>query len=519
MLSDFPLLLCPSCVATPKSLKPPRSPDLETDTPSETEHAIQTLLIQGSPSCILAECLNHITRPATPCTPTEPPDPGPLSPCPDPLGQPSSPYSQPPPLSPQCLDPSDMVEPHSSYSEPPVLSPQAFHQPTEIEDAVVLLESDPGHRTIQVAFHEPPLPVYCLDHEVEGPSPDRLLVRDDRLSLGRALGAGSGGVGRSKSLLQACSTKHNARKRFRSASPDHSANKRRRTSLIGCQKSDPSLGFSTGWTMQEAQMLITPTHEPVVKVTLKPVETGGTVVHEHIVKQLNGNGCPKTISPTQDTIDQGRSDTSHQSGLSCGLDNESCPAVVADRTTNSLQREEIGTTYPTFLSPAASTFPRISNQAVHSSVCNRNSSRDICIRQQNCPDVPNSRFISPRDGTVCPASSQDSHPSLSQSYSSVCIESALIPDLATPSSSNSDWDCGLVFQLGPAPALLPSTEGRCGLDMEMLQRPCTWMHNTSYNSHLSSALRLPVSPPSLCGDETAPLAFSRTVMQSVEVQH
>ncbi|XP_067100214.1 uncharacterized protein dbf4b [Osmerus mordax] len=173
-----------------------RSPDLETDTPSETEHAIQTLLIQGSPSCILAECPNHITRPATP---TEPPDPGPLSPCPDPPGQSSSHYSQPPPLSPQCLDPSDIVEPHSPYSEPPVLSPQAFHQPPEIEDAVVLLESDPGHRTIQVAFHQPPLPVYCLDHKVEGPSHDRLLVGDDRLTLGRALRAGSGGLGIARS--------------------------------------------------------------------------------------------------------------------------------------------------------------------------------------------------------------------------------------------------------------------------------------------------------------------------------
>ncbi|XP_046888305.1 uncharacterized protein dbf4b isoform X2 [Hypomesus transpacificus] len=498
-----------------------RSPDPETATPSETEHAIQTLLIQGSSSCILVECPSHITRPATPCTPTEPPDPGPPSPCPDPPGQPSSTYSQPPSLSPQCLDPSDIVEPHSPYSDPPVLSPQAFPQVTEIEDAVVLLESDPGHRTIQVAFHEPPLPVYCLGHNVEGPSHDRLLVGDDRLTLGRAFRKGSGSVaiGRSKSLLQACSAKHNPRKRFRSASPDHSDNKRRRTSLIGCQRSDPSQGFSTGWTMQEAKMLITSKHEPVVKVTLKPVETAGTVFHEHIVKQLDGNGCPKMIAHTQDTIDQVRSDTSHQSGLSCGLANKSCPAVVGDKTTISLQREEFGTTYPTFLFPAATTFPRISNQVVRSSFCNRNPSRDICMRQQNCPDVPNSRFISPRDGTLCTASSQDSHPSLSQSYSSVCIESGLIPDMTTPSSSNSDWDCGLVFQLGPAPALLPSTEGRCGLDMEMLQRPCTWMHNTSYNSHLSSALRLPVSPPSLCGDETAPLAFSRTVMQSVEVQH
>ena len=136
MLSDFPPLLSLLCVANIQSLKPPRSPDPETATPSETEHAIQTLLIQGSSSCILVECPSHITRPATPCTPTEPPDPGPPSPCPDPPGQPSSTYSQPPSLSPQCLDPSDIVEPHSPYSDPPVLSPQAFPQVTEIEDAV-----------------------------------------------------------------------------------------------------------------------------------------------------------------------------------------------------------------------------------------------------------------------------------------------------------------------------------------------------------------------------------------------
>nr|XP_019938982.1 PREDICTED: histone-lysine N-methyltransferase 2D-like [Paralichthys olivaceus] len=70
-------------------------------------------------------------------------------------------------------------------------------------------------------------------------------------------------------------------------------------------------------------------------------------------------------------------------------------------------------------------------------------------------------------------SSQDSQRSLSHS-TSVCIESALIPDFAalSPSSSDSDWDCDLLSRLGPTSAtpLLPS-EQSCELDKELLHKP------------------------------------------------
>ncbi|KAF1373834.1 hypothetical protein PFLUV_G00243050 [Perca fluviatilis] len=118
-------------------------------------------------------------------------------------------------------------------------------------------------------------------------------------------------------------------------------------------------------------------------------------------------------------------------------------------------------------------------------------------------------------------SHQDSQCSLSHS-TSVCIESALIPDIATlsPSSSDSDWDCGLLSRLGPtsAPPLLP-TEQSCELDKELLHMPCTWMHDTSYESRLHTVLQPSKPATSLCGEEMDPSAFSRTVVQIVEVQH
>ncbi|KAJ3607566.1 hypothetical protein NHX12_024617 [Muraenolepis orangiensis] len=84
-------------------------------------------------------------------------------------------------------------------------------------------------------------------------------------------------------------------------------------------------------------------------------------------------------------------------------------------------------------------------------------------------------------------SSQCSH-----SLSAVCIESALVAGLS-PSSSESEWDHELLSRLAPAGTTpadpLLSTRGRCGLDQELLQRPCTWTHNSSYESRLHSALQ------------------------------
>ncbi|XP_054899072.1 protein DBF4 homolog B [Poeciliopsis prolifica] len=91
---------------------------------------------------------------------------------------------------------------------------------------------------------------------------------------------------------------------------------------------------------------------------------------------------------------------------------------------------------------------------------------------------------------------------------SECIEPALIPDLATRGveSSDSDWDLGLLSAAPPA-----SGE----LDKELLHRPCPWMHDSSYESHLHTVLQ----PAALCGEDVDPATFSRTVVQIVEVQH
>lgn len=116
---------------------------------------------------------------------------------------------------------------------------------------------------------------------------------------------------------------------------------------------------------------------------------------------------------------------------------------------------------------------------------------------------------------------QDSQRSLSHS-TSVCIESALIPDLATlsPSSSDSDWDCHLLSRLDTTSAAPPSPTGQnCELDKELLHRPCNWMHDTSYESRLHTALQPATPATSLCGEEMDPSVFSRTVVQIVEVQH
>ncbi|XP_030611371.1 uncharacterized protein dbf4b [Archocentrus centrarchus] len=133
--------------------------------------------------------------------------------------------------------------------------------------------------------------------------------------------------------------------------------------------------------------------------------------------------------------------------------------------------------------------------------------------------IPNQPLEFPADKFHSTFSSQESQRSLSHS-TSICIEPGLIPDLAklSPSSSESDWDCDLLSQVGPTSATpLTSTEQNCELDKELLHRPCPWMHDTSYESHLHTVLQPAPPPASLCGEERD--AFSRTVVQIVEVQH
>ncbi|XP_058476140.1 uncharacterized protein dbf4b [Solea solea] len=120
----------------------------------------------------------------------------------------------------------------------------------------------------------------------------------------------------------------------------------------------------------------------------------------------------------------------------------------------------------------------------------------------------------------CPSgfSSQDSRHSLSHS-TSVCIDSTFIPELAmfSPSSSDSDWDCDLLSRLDTASAApLSPAEQSCELNKELLHKPCTWIHNTSYESCLHTVLQPPTAATSRDMD---PSVFSRTVVQIVEVQH
>ncbi|XP_047464320.1 uncharacterized protein dbf4b isoform X2 [Mugil cephalus] len=134
------------------------------------------------------------------------------------------------------------------------------------------------------------------------------------------------------------------------------------------------------------------------------------------------------------------------------------------------------------------------------------------------------------------AKTRDSSPALDKSHSqessqrsqslstSVCIESALIPDLAAlcPSSSESDWDHDLLTRLGPTtgpPAKTTPAEQNGDLDKELLHRPCPWMHDSSYESHLYTVLQPSAQAASLCGEEMDSAAFSRTMVQIVEVQH
>lgn len=132
--------------------------------------------------------------------------------------------------------------------------------------------------------------------------------------------------------------------------------------------------------------------------------------------------------------------------------------------------------------------------------------------------VPNQPLDFPTDKFHNMFSSQEFQRSSSHS-TSICIEPGLIPDLAKLSpSSESDWDCDLLSQLGPTSATpLISTEQNCELDKELLHRPCPWMHDASYESHLHTVLQPAAAATSLCGEERD--AFSRTVVQIVEVKH
>ncbi|XP_028815257.1 protein DBF4 homolog B [Denticeps clupeoides] len=108
--------------------------------------------------------------------------------------------------------------------------------------------------------------------------------------------------------------------------------------------------------------------------------------------------------------------------------------------------------------------------------------------QQRFPDPPELLPVCP----VPTAGLQTSNTSLlSKSFSSVCIESALLPDLSTH-SSESDWDSGLLSRLTPA-VPLQVRRGSCKTDLGLLlQTSC--MQDNSYESRLCSVLHQMTAP-------------------------
>lgn len=263
---------------------------------------------------------------------------------------------------------------------------------------------------------------------------------------------------RSRSLPRESATALNPRKRCRSASPECTHSKRRRITV--------KFGYSCEWTAQE--------HRPANPVSGFMSKPEDCLLFDKASHQLSQRGLHPEVFPTC-TVDLKQAFTTF--------------CVPNLNFTSAPSQTDIlghGGTSTAALSKAKGSGPQLRNDKSHSAI-----------------------------------SSQDSQRSLSHS-TSVCIESALIPDLAalSSSSSDSDWDCHLLSRLDTASAAPPSpTRQSCELDTELLHRPCTWMHDTSYESRLHTVLQPATPASSLCGEEMDPSAFSRTVVQIVEVQH
>ncbi|XP_035515981.1 uncharacterized protein dbf4b [Morone saxatilis] len=378
-------------------------------------------------------------------------------PCPDTPCPSPDPYSLPPVLSPQVPYPSCIMEPHCPYSDPPVLSPQ----PTTAEEAVGghAYEMDTAKSVSQflpaVTFPRCPSTALTNTEGVKGSNPDNLSTS--------GLACATLFSRRARSLPRQSATAPNPKKRCRSASPQHSRRKRRRITA--------KFDHSGSWT-------------------------------EHGDQSAKPEGCLFTRTVLSDR-------------RPCQII-QSCPNTKVSSTCT-VEASDLKQTFTMFCVPTVHNFTQTSNQM---DILGHGSTS---VADQPSRPLSKATFDpplqSPNDKSLSAFSSQDSQRSLSHS-TSVCIESALIPDLAAPSSSDSDWDCDLLSRLGPTSTttLLP-TEQNCELDKELLHRPCAWMHDTSYESRLHTVLQPSTPPTSLCGEEMDPSAFSRTVVQVVEVQH
>lgn len=392
-----------------------------------------------------------------------------LSPFPETPCTSCDPYPLAPVLSPQVPYSSYTVEPHSSYSDLPILSPQKYREEKLVEEvlsqmhmAESLTESFSPEK---VPISTPPLPLIPVANAEELNQEDPL-VFSGIICSSDCLDCDKCSSSRSQSFSQQSATALNPKKRH-GASPENSWSKRRRLTV--------EFGSSCRWTEQG-----------------------------HI-----------SAKPDRDIMPKPEDCLSHQK-MSC-LN----PIVSTTYDTSTVETLVSKQTFSTFCVPAVQNFTQAPHQI--SSLCHDGTS---VADQQSWPQSSTAKtFDYPLQfrSNKCHSgfSSQDSQRSLSHS-TSVCIESALIPDLATlsPSSSDSDWDCNLLSRMGPTSTTpLSPTEQSCELDKELLHRPCTWMHNTSYESRLHTVLEPSTPAASLCGEDMDPSAFSRTVVQIVEVQH
>lgn len=380
-----------------------------------------------------------------------------LSPClSDPCLLPD-PYSLPPVLSPQVPYFPDITD-SSPYSEPPVLSPQKY----TAEDAFR------GRHTYEMETAESvsavPLVISVAGTRAltENGSNPGLFGVSGQICSKNSFGFASTPSCRSSSLPRQSSITPNPKKRCRSASPEYSHRKRKRTA---------SCVHKGRWSEQRLKL------EKLQRDYMTNVESCFSFDKaSDCVRQP----CPKLNVSTPST--------------SCTVDMLRTEQICASSV------------------PAVENFNQTPNQI------------DFISDHPPLPLFSKAAIFDPDlhpDRSHCEVSCQDSQcsPSLS---TSICIEPALIPDLTTISSttSDSDWDCDLVSRLGTASITPPQpTDQNCELDKELLHRPCPWMHNTSYESHLHTVLQPSTPTTSLCGEEIDASVFSRTVVQIVEVQH
>nr|XP_020460991.1 uncharacterized protein LOC109963072 [Monopterus albus] len=395
-----------------------------------------------------------------------------LSPCPQTPPPAPDPYSLPPLLSPQAPY-SSIMEPHNLYSEPPVLSPQQYIVEEAVEgvicemDSAECLSKSVSAVTLPVSTTLLPSVAVTNAEGVKGSNQDGLFLLSGFVCSSSGLDCDKLASCRSRSLSRQSATAANRKKRCRSASPECSLSKTRRVTA--------TFDYSSRWTE-----LYHTSANPERDIMAKP------------------EGCL--------LFDQ----TSCQMIQSCPNPNVSSMSSLCAVETVGLKE-----TSTTFCAPAVQNLTQAPNQI--DILCHDSTS---VAHQPSWPLSSKTKFFDP-PLQFSSDKPQNCPSSLSQS-TSVCIESTLIPDLATlsPSSSDSDWDCDLLSRLGPTLATsLPPTEQSCELDKDLLQRPCTWMHDTSYESHLHTALHMSTPTASLCGEETDPSAFSRTLVQIVKVQH